>query len=457
MPFNSYLFLLVFLPIVWVGLWRLQNTRWAKWWLLGADIVFLLCLDYRYVPLLLAVVVATWMISKTMMQRQPDNRLWCFAGILLLVANFAAFKYLSLANLAAPVAEDRATVAILPLGISFITFNLIGLLVDIYRGRVTRPLAALECLSFAGCFAYVMAGPLVRLHEVRSALKGEGPTRGPQIVRGLFLLSVGLAKKVLLADEIGRRVDHLLTFTDDRGLVGAWLVMTAFAAQIYFDFSGYSDMAVGVGSLLGFDLPQNFASPYRATNPPDFWRRWHMSLTAWVRDYVYLSLGLGRSKVRAVFNTFVAMLMVGLWHGTTWTFALWGLYHASLLAGYHVLQMIHGVRRIRVPVLLARIGMFASVTLGWALFRAHSLAASGSMLAALIGLQGRGSLAVALNQAGRSLPLIVAFALVLTQLVPEPYEVHVRPAPWAAVALGVLFAISFASMAGSNPFLYLQF
>jgi alginate O-acetyltransferase complex protein AlgI len=151
------------------------------------------------------------------------------------------------------------------------------------------------------------------------------------------------------------------------------------------------------------------------------------------------------------------MLMVGLWHGTTWTFALWGLYHASLLAGYHVLQMIHGVRRIRVPVLLARVGMFASVTLGWALFRAHSPAAGGSMLAALVGLQGRGSLAVALNQAGRSLPLIVAFALVLTQLVPEPYEVHVRPAPWAAVALGVLFAISFASMAGSNPFLYLQF
>jgi alginate O-acetyltransferase complex protein AlgI len=457
MPFNSYPFFFGFLPVVAVGWWRLSGTARAKWWLLGANVAFLVCWDYRYVPQLAAVIVVTWLVARAMLRGSGSVRWWCVTGLAVLAANLAVLKWLSVppAHSTSVSAED-VRVGIMPLGISFVTFNLASLLIDISRRLVTRDVSLHDCFSFATCFPYVMAGPLVRWNQVRPELHGAVPVRPDQVFRGLFLISIGLGKKVLLADPIGMRLDHLMTF-GDAGFVGSWLAMTAFAAQIYFDFSGYSDMAVGVGALLGFELPQNFSSPYRATNPADFWRRWHMSLSCWVRDYVYLSLGLGRSRTRAIFNTFVAMLLIGLWHGAAWTFLLWGFYHACLLSIYHVSQTITSTRTVRIPQLVARFGMFAAVTIGWALFRADSLLTSGRLIAGMTGLYGPGGLRLVLNHAGRAMPVLVALALAITQLLPEPYEVGVTSAPWVAVTLGTLFAISLMSIGGTNPFLYLQF
>ena len=373
------------------------------------------------------------------------------------MANLALVKWLSVTSgNSTSLSAEGVRVGIMPLGISFVTFNLASLLIDISRRLVTRGVSLQDCFLFATCFPYVMAGPLVRWNHVRPELHGTVPVRPDQVFRGLFLISIGLGKKVLLADPIGMRLDHLMTFGDG-GFVGSWLAMTAFAAQIYFDFSGYSDMAVGVGALLGFELPQNFSSPYRATNPADFWRRWHMSLSCWVRDYVYLSLGLGRSRTRAIFNTFVAMLLIGLWHGAAWTFLLWGFYHACLLSIYHVSQTIGPARAAHVPPLIARFVMFAAVTIGWALFRADSLSSSGHLIAGMAGLHGPGDLRLVLDHAGRILPLLVVFGLAITQLLPEAYEVRVSSARWSAASLGTLFAVSLMNIGDSNPFLYLQF
>jgi alginate O-acetyltransferase complex protein AlgI len=458
MPFNSYQFFFVFLPVVAAGWWWCSGTAKAKWWLLGANIAFLLFWDYRYVPLLAAVIFLTWLVARRMLDGAGDGRRWCLLGLGWLAISWACFKYLSVvvADSATASADVGARVSMMPLGISFVTFNLASLLMDISRRRVIRGVTLRECFSFATCFPYVMAGPLVRWNDVQPGLQGAAPARRDQVVRGFFLISIGLGKKVLVADPIGMRLNHLLTFGDG-GMVGTWLAMSAFAAQIYFDFSGYSDMAVGGGSLMGFDLPQNFSLPYRATNPADFWRRWHMSLSAWVRDYVYLSLGLGRSRARAIFNTFVAMLLIGLWHGVAWTFLLWGVYHACLLSIYHVSQTIGYTRSMRVPPLVSRIVMFGAVTVGWSLFRADSLSTSAQLLAGMAGMDGPGNVREVLNHAGRTTPVLVLFALAITQLLPEPYAVRVTPAPWLAVALGTLFAVSLMSASGSNPFLYLQF
>ena len=440
MPFNSYPFLFLFLPVAAIGALALRGSRAFQWWLLTLSAVFLAIWDYRFLPLIAAVSGAVW-ASAAMMFRRPDQKAaWCAAGLIALAANFALFR----ANAAA-------------VGVSFFTFNLASLLIDTYRGRLAAPPSLQGSMTFASCFVYVMAGPLVRWNDVEKSLQRGQPADAARFVRGMFMLTSGLAKKVLVADSIALRLNHLLTLDSSGGAVGAWLAAVAFAVQIYFDFSGYSDMAVGVGLLLGVDLPQNFAAPYRAVQPADFWRRWHMSLSAWVRDYIYLSLGLGRSKGRAIFNTFVAMLFVGLWHGIAWTFVWWGLYHAVLLAAYHLSQTVPALRQMRVPSLAARALTFLAVTAGWVLFRSDNLAMAGGWFGRLFGTGGIGNVTLLLNQAGRPFPLMVAAALIATQLLPESYEVRPKATPLVAAGLGLLFALSLMGMGGSNPFLYMQF
>jgi alginate O-acetyltransferase complex protein AlgI len=439
-PFNSYLFLFVFFPVAAIGALTLRKSRAFQWWLLILSVIFLSIWDYRLVPLIAAVTVAVW-ASAAMMFRRPDHKTaWCAAGLAVLALNFVYFR------------AHSASV-----GVSFFTFNLASLLVDTHRGRIEVSPSLKSSMTFAMCFVYVMAGPLVRWNDVKTSLASGQDADTGRFVRGLFMLTSGLAKKVLVADAIALRLNHLLTLDSSGGALGAWLAALAFAAQIYFDFSGYSDMAVGVGLLLGIDLPQNFSAPYRATQPADFWRRWHMSLSAWVRDYVYLSLGLGRSRARAIFNIFIAMLFVGLWHGIAWTFVLWGLYHAVLLAAYHLSQTNPAWRQRRLPPLIGRTATFVAVTVGWALFRSDSLEMAAGWLGRLAGTGGIGNVTLLLNQAGRPFPLMVAAALVATQLLPESYEVRPKATPVWAAGLGVLLALSLMSMGGSNPFLYMQF
>jgi D-alanyl-lipoteichoic acid acyltransferase DltB (MBOAT superfamily) len=216
-------------------------------------------------------------------------------------------------------------------------------------------------------------------------------------------------------------------------------------------------MAMGIGLLLGLQLPPNFNAPYRATSIADFWRRWHMTLAAWVRDYVYLGLGFGRSHARAILNMVVAMALVGLWHGFTWTFLAWGLYHGLLLAAYYAWRQADTARAVTLPDWLARAVTLAVVTIGWSFFRAPSIQDAALLIESMFGLHGPGSLGLVRNYAGTAFVLGTLFGLGMTQLLREPWQLQVRPRFASGLAFGALFALGIMALGGRNPFLYMEY
>jgi D-alanyl-lipoteichoic acid acyltransferase DltB (MBOAT superfamily) len=204
-------------------------------------------------------------------------------------------------------------------------------------------------------------------------------------------------------------------------------------------------------------LPPNFNAPYRATSIADFWRRWHMTLAAWIRDYVYLGLGFGRSHARAIINMIIAMTLVGVWHGFAWTFVAWGLYHGLLLAAYYTWRSTNAHRLVAVNERLAHAMTFAVVTVGWALFRAPSIGDATTLVSSMVGFHGLGSLALVRNYAGIPFVLLTGLGLVLTQILPEPWQLDVRPRLASGLAFGVLFAFAVMTLGGRNPFLYMAY
>ncbi len=263
---------------------------------------------------------------------------------------------------------------VLPIGISFYTFESLAYTINVYRGeRASRSL--LDFALFLSFFPHLVAGPIVRPRAFLPQLERVPITPGDDVERALARIAQGFLKKVLLADVLGRYVDAVWT---DMGYYPSGNVLLAFYAyafQIYFDFSGYSDIALGVSTLFGFTLPENFRRPYLAQSPREFWQRWHISLSTWLRDYLYVPLGGNRrGRIRTYLNLFLTMLLGGLWHGAAWTFVVWGGYHGALLA-LHRLFTSRRPSPARGPVAtaLARVGTFHLIVLGWVLFRAPSM------------------------------------------------------------------------------------
>lgn len=256
---------------------------------------------------------------------------------------------------------------ILPAGISFYTFQTLAYVIDVYRGESAPETNLWKFISFVTFFPHLVAGPLTRHNQLLPGLeriKQEGIS--PQWRAGIYLFIIGLSKKLIIADRIADVIDPWLVDAHTLGFIKAWLALFGYAFQIYFDFSGYSDMAIGLGRLFGIELPQNFASPYQAVDPSDFWRRWHITLSSWLRDYLYISLG-GNRRFR-LRNLLITMLLGGLWHGAKWTFVVWGFYHGMLLILYHVLKHKWDAW----PTVLRRMLTFFLVTLGWVFFRSDS-------------------------------------------------------------------------------------
>jgi alginate O-acetyltransferase complex protein AlgI len=268
----------------------------------------------------------------------------------------------------------------LPIGISFYTFHHLSYLIDVRRGQA-RPLhKPMDFVAYIAMFPQLIAGPVVRFHEISDQLRDDRQDRLGDLAAGFPRFALGLAKKVVVADNLAPVADAVFGLHGDRTFASAWLGVACYTLQIYFDFSGYSDMAIGLGRMFGFRLPENFARPYSATSITDFWRRWHMSLSRWFRDYLYIPLGGNRGGTRKTYrNLVVVFALTGLWHGASWNFLLWGLYHGSLL--------IWERRRrdqLAVPSPLSRARTLLFVMIGWVLFRAtgvgSALAVLGSML-----------------------------------------------------------------------------
>jgi alginate O-acetyltransferase complex protein AlgI len=344
---------------------------------------------------------------------------------------------------------------VLPVGISFYTFESMSYAIDVYRGDA-RPLRnPINYQMFVSLFPHLVAGPIVRYHTLAEQIRSR--TFGyDKFARGVAFFSLGMAKKVLLANPMGHVADAAF---GAGGLhwFDAWYGLFAYAFQIYFDFSAYSDMAVGLGLMLGFTLIKNFDSPYQAASVTDFWHRWHISLSAWLRDYLYIPLGGNRVGPRRTYlNLMVVMLVGGLWHGASWTFVIWGGIHGGMLA----LERLRGKRRL-LPYPFRVATTFLIVCLAWVFFRAETLPQAVSYFGSLFGFAGKAPQMEALSAVVYTpyhAVVAVACALIVWRA-PQAWTFSQRLTPGRAAACLGLLAVSLAFLWTQtvNPFLYFQF
>ena len=402
MLFNSYAFLLVFLPLTIVAFLvarRVRGGRAAPLVLLAASLVFYGYWNWRFLLLLLASIAANFACSAQLLRSRTlvARRRALIAGVAGNLALLFWFKYACFAarQLAAATGIDlKLDDIVLPIGISFYTFQQIAYLVDVWRGE-TVDRDPLRYALYVTLFPHLIAGPIVHHREYAAQLPGV-PTRpfAKDLAVGLTIFTIGLVKKVVLADSFARTASPVFDAAA-RGLppelVDAWLAVFAYGLQLYFDFSGYSDMAIGLGRMFGIVLPINFASPYQARSIVDFWRRWHVTLSRFLRDYLYIPLGGNRrGPRRRLLYIAITMLLGGIWHGAGWTFALWGMLHGAMLVA------AHAWRQARLPALadpLARTLTLLGVMLAWVPFRAADLSTTVSIWAALVGVHGMGGAA----------------------------------------------------------------
>lgn len=456
MLFNSHIFLLVFLPLVLAGflLSRAEATR--IWYLIGVSLVFYGYWDLRLLPLLTASVLANWLAAAAWARWRRRAILW--GAILGNIACLGYYKYLGFfAEILRAVTawEMPSTSVALPLGISFFTFHHIIYLADALRGGAPH-YRFREYFLYIVLFPQILAGPLVRHSEIVHQFHLDPWRQGwpERVGRGLVLLVIGLAKKVVIADRLSPLADPLFAGAaagQALGLTQGWTAALAFTGQIYFDFSGYSDMAIGLALLFGLSLPMNFDTPYRALSVREFWRRWHMTLSRFLRDYLYVSLGGNRHGLpREMLALMATMLLGGLWHGAGWSFVVWGGLHGLALAGGRMWSRLG--RPLPWPVAWGLTLLFVVVT--WVFFRAGSLAAAAQVLSAMAGIQG-------LGPATEGWPLI-AGALAVAVVGPNSQTLALsllRPGRWPAYGAAAALAWVLLELGGkeSYEFIYFQF
>ncbi|MES2072349.1 MAG: MBOAT family protein [Pseudomonadota bacterium] len=394
------------MPITLAGWWMLKiwrGTRIALGWLVLASLIFYAAWDPRYLAVLLSsVFINFWLGGRILAAkaRQAERRAgrWMAAGVCfnLLVLGSFKYAYFLASNLFVVFSlPPPFEPVLLPLAISFVTFQKIAYLVDCRRGIVARH-DPLDYLFFVSFFPQLIAGPIVHHRPlIAQTVPGENPLfRQPDaIVAGLAFFAIGLFKKVVLADSMARYASPVFELAR-QGVPGgeaAWQAMLAYTLQLYFDFSGYSDMAIGLALMFGFRLPINFSSPYQAASIIDFWRRWHITLSSFLRDYLYIPLGGNRHGVIARYrNLWLTMLLAGLWHGAGWNFLLWGALHGSMLLLNHAwrgaLARLRSVAEIwqRIPAVFSISLTFFLVALAWVLFRSADLATASHVYQALM-------------------------------------------------------------------------
>lgn len=466
MLFNSYEFVFFLLPIVLAGYFLLLPKGWRHGWLALCSFTFYGWWDYRYCGLLLLAICIDYFAGGRI-AATPDpakKKRWLLLSLCSDMGMLGFFKYYDLgagtANAVAQwVGAGNAYIPllhlVLPVGISFYTFQSMSYSIDIYRGQARPARSFIDYACYVSLFPQLVAGPIVRYHEIDNQLRVRTHSWA-KAGAGIVLFVLGLSKKVLLADAVAPMADWGFSQASI-GFAGAWSSLVAYTLQIYFDFSGYSDMAVGLGLMLGFQFPQNFNSPYKSASISEFWTRWHISLSAWLRDYLYIPLGGNRKgPIRTYVNLFLTMLLGGLWHGANWTFLLWGAYHGGLLA----LERMNGKRGFgwRLPRIF-QVGLsFVLVMFGWVLFRSPTMSGVARMAKGLAGLNGWG-VAFPLADAGSLNWAVWLFGLALVFAVKNTWEIRWNPNWRLALGLAVLFLICVATFLvnTSSPFLYFQF
>lgn len=466
MVFASLTFLFLFLPAV-LLLYFVTPKKWRNITLLAANLLFYAWGEPRFLLVILFSTCFNFCFGRLLDKYRENARLKkAFAAGavavnlgLLVVFKYTNFFVASLKSIPALAGLPQTEIP-LPLGISFYTFHVISYIVDIYRGDAPAQKSIVKFGVYITLFPQMIAGPIVRYKQIQNQLTLRDTTP-EQFAAGIRLLLVGLAKKVLIANQMGVLWDVVQAAGSKAGLLGAWAGAAAFTLQIYFDFSGYSDMARGLGRLFGFELPVNFNYPYISKSVTDFWRRWHMTLSQWFRDYVYIPLGGSRSGMAVTIrNLLVVWALTGFWHGANWNFLLWGLYYFVLLTAekLFLLRLLE-----KAPRWVGHVYAGLSFLVGWMLFALTDLSAFGTQLQMMFGTGGLLPQGGLLYQVLTYLPLMAAAVLGCTPLLKQLYgRLQVRPRLRCAVdcvgCVAVLVLCTAALLSQSyNPFLYFRF
>src|SRR5262245_4714144 len=484
MLFNSYQFILGFLPVVIVIFFIVARVSHllAAACLCAASLLFYGWWNPKFFALLVGSIAFNYIAGSAIGSARNAGK--AFARLLLIVAvatNLVVLGYFKYANFfistVGSITGEKFTLLdiVLPLGISFFTFTQISFLVDVYRG-IAAGYNFIHYMLFVSYFPHLIAGPILHHQQIVPQFeiaRTYAPHAG-DIAMGLTMFTIGLAKKVLIADSLAGYATPLFSMANnglELRLISAWSGALAYTFQLYFDFSGYSDMAIGLSLLFGVRLPVNFNSPYKAKNIAEFWRRWHITLASFLREYLYFPLGGNRRGPRRRYvNLMITMLLGGLWHGASWTFVLWGGLHGVYLIVNHAW---HGWKmRVGMPFTATRIGAltasmttFVAVVIGWVFFRAQTLDAAMIFLRGMTGLAGFSSDDFADVQLGSPLPftLLIAVCAVIAFFCPNSQEIGAilarRHTPLAVgLASGILAAVCLFTLRNvQSEFLYFQF
>ena len=466
MLFNSHAFVLFFLPVVLIIWWRSGlNVNTRLLFLTVASYFFYAWWDYRFVTLLLLSTVVDYSAGNYLYRSRSSfgRRAALLLSLTSNLGLLAFFKYggflAKSINTVASAVHGSATVPVmdivLPIGISFYTFQTMSYTIDIYRRQAKPTDSLLHFAAYVSMFPQLIAGPIVRYGELENQLRQIRTTPDwDDMARGIFFFVAGLGQKLLLADIIASRVDPLFANYESMQMGASWFAMLGYATQLYFDFAGYSNMAVGLGLMLGFQFPKNFDSPYRSTNISMFWRRWHITLSFWLRDYLFVPLGGSKGRRWLTFrNLMIVMFLGGLWHGAGWTFICWGLFHAVLIMAHRLYSTNYPHS---IPAPLGVLITFLAVTFGWVLFRSTDLSMASVLMASMLGLRGLESHVVQAVGGITSLGILVSFLVGIFAL-PNLWEISFRPSRIWAIGIGSLLVICVLRFESESPFLYFQF
>ncbi len=467
MVFSSITFLFFFLPIF-VAAYFLTPTIWGKNLVtLLFSLVFYAWGEPRFVLILLASIVFNMFAAVIVDRYSGQTRGYALVvavsvNLLLLVYfKYANFITTNLDAMLRPIGLGVAETNIqLPLGISFFTFHCVSYIIDVYRRRFKANRDPIEVALYIALFPQLVAGPIVRYKTVARQLRSRSHTLS-RASAGARIFIIGLAQKVLIADVVAPLAEAVFDYIPHRSMVEAWTGLLAYTIQIYFDFAGYSNMAIGLGLVLGFTFPRNFRLPYTALSITDFWRRWHMSLSSWLRDYLYIPLGGSRvGALKTYRNLLTIFLLCGIWHGANWTFLVWGAWHGAFLI----------MERLGLAALLARVTVPArwaytllAVMGGWVLFRSNELSDALQFYASLIGRDGVSNISFDLQDKldARVIgTLVVGCALaVAPRWVRLPSLALKFKAASDAISTFGLLLLSMTSVAAStySPFIYFRF
>lgn len=461
MVFSSLSFLCIFFPVVFALNQILPSIKAKNILLLVASVVFYSFGEPVYVVLMLISALANW-AAGVALSKTTRRRLVVACAIVANLALLVVFKY---ADMLIGCANELLRLNIpltnlpLPIGISFFTFQAMSYVIDVYRGEVSSQKSFLNVLLYISFFPQLIAGPIVKYHDIAQQLSDRHASVS-DMAYGLRRFCIGLAKKVLIANNMAVAVDYWYSVApSDLNALAAWMAALAYLMQIYFDFSGYSDMAIGLGRMFGFHFKENFNFPYISTSIQEFWRRWHISLSTWFKQYLYIPLGGNRKgRARTAINKLIVFFLCGLWHGAAWTFVVWGLIHGAFL----MLESVVPIKRM--PRALGHIYTLLVVCLAFVIFRADSLSQAGALFTQMFCAWDftEPSMVVLMRQLTPvflvSLVCAIVASMPIADMVSQKFAT--RKTEYVSYAVSaVLLAVCFLCLSSGayNPFIYFRF